>query len=80
MSNDSLTSVRAAMVPSLPAPADYLYDYYDNILYQVPGASAKPKQYVMDLIGKNPLFADQPLDVMAAYRQVSDHLPVVLEA
>jgi endonuclease/exonuclease/phosphatase family metal-dependent hydrolase len=80
MNNNSLTSVRVAMDPTLPAPADYLYDYYDNILYQEPGTSAKPKQYVMDLIGNNPLFADQPLDVMAAYRQVSDHLPVVLEA
>jgi hypothetical protein len=85
---NTLSSVRQKVANANPAPANYLSDAYDNLLFNFnPGVPVH--QSVLDLIGNARDFsgggapvAMYPGSLVALlnnYNKVSDHMPTVLE-
>lgn len=86
--NGTLSSVRVKVASANPAPANYLSDAFDNIIYNDPIPVANVQQLVVDTIGGARNMNVVPIvnipnanltGVLNAYNRVSDHLPVAME-
>jgi hypothetical protein len=80
--------VRVKVASANPAPANYLSDSFDNIIYNDPIPVATVNELVVDTIGGARNMNVVPIvnipnanltGVLNAYNRVSDHLPVVME-
>jgi endonuclease/exonuclease/phosphatase family metal-dependent hydrolase len=78
LANGTLTSLRNSLNNALPAPANYLSQPYDNIVFQLPSQMVNPPVLRVNLIGNAPMYNTNRVAVFNACRAVSDHLPMTI--